>query len=489
MKLTKRIIDRTTYESWQDEQVTLLESRWRAGDIDEAELKSKVDVVRNGYAGKDGSRQFKSCILWDDQLKGFGLRVTPANVKTFIFKYRTEDRRTRVMTVCRYGDKTVDQARGMASKLRGKVDDDKDPLQEKRERRRKAKRSRKQTVRHLADDYVERQKKAGRKSWFQEKQRLEKDVIPVIGDKPASAVTQTDVERILNRIQRRAMKSNQKRGGKVQANRTRTLLVSLFNYALTDTEWREFVVANPAALIARPLDEKDTRRERVLEDHEIKSLWLALDELKEDGSRMFHPVVAAGFWFRMLTGQRWSEVRSMKWSDVTTETSDIHGELVDVARWLIPKEQTKTRKREHLVPLSPQAEAVIEEMRGFQGENGGLESYVFPSPRKPDAPLAHSCKAFARWREQAKIEVTDEGPLRQTDIRRTVVTGMSRLGIPLEIRQAVVNHSPQDVTRQHYDRYDYLAEKRAALLRWADHVDRSISDEKPQAKVVRMPQR
>jgi integrase len=57
------------------------------------------------------------------------------------------------------------------------------------------------------------------------------------------------------------------------------------------------------------------------------------------------------------------------------------------------------------------------------------------------------------------------------DLRRTLETGLARLGVVREIRDRVLNHKPQGVGDQHYNRHDYAAEKRAALALWAKHVE------------------
>jgi integrase len=166
----------------------------------------------------------------------------------------------------------------------------------------------------------------------------------------------------------------------------------------------------------------------------------------------------------------------MQWSDVVQERINIGGRLVEIALWRIPAERTKNG-REHLLPLSPQVERVLKELRPMPG--GGV--WVFPSPRRTGEPLGECNKAFARWREGAEV-----GAIRHSDIRRTVTTGLSRLGFRLEIRQAILNHTPQDVTRRHYDRHDQIPEMRQALCRWGNEVDRIVSGKAEASKVSRI---
>jgi hypothetical protein len=66
-------------------------------------------------------------------------------------------------------------------------------------------------------------------------------------------------------------------------------------------------------------------------------------------------------------------------------------------------------------------------------------------------------------------------PFSPKDLRSTVKTGMARLGVIKEIRDAVQNHKPQGIGDRAYNFHAYAKEKREALMRWADHVSGLIS--------------
>jgi integrase len=74
-------------------------------------------------------------------------------------------------------------------------------------------------------------------------------------------------------------------------------------------------------------------------------------------------------------------------------------------------------------------------------------------------------------------------PFKPHDLRRTLRTGLSRLRVPFEVREAVIGHSAKGLVRV-YDRYDLLPEKASALAAWAAHVETVVSGEPRRAQVV-----
>jgi integrase len=138
------------------------------------------------------------------------------------------------------------------------------------------------------------------------------------------------------------------------------------------------------------------------------------------------------------------------------------------ARWIIPATRSKNR-RAHLLPLSEPARQTILSALELTGTN---DDYLFPSPSVRDAPIsAHALAvAMARFGSNADISVAKSwraDPPTPHDLRRTLATRLAELGIAKEDRDAVLNHTPRDVGKKHYDLYDREREKRRALELWA----------------------
>lgn len=253
---------------------------------------------------------------------------------------------------------------------------------------------------------------------------IARDLVPAFGPMRAALIRPRDVAALLDSIVQR--------GAPIQANRIRALLSRIFAFGLA----REIVLTNPAAVSERPT--KEIPREVYLEDAQIVALWRALEYRQPSYRNLIR--------FLLLTAQRVSEAREMKWSELA-------GDL-----WEIPGERSKNG-RPNLVPLSAPALAVLEAQRRL----GISSAYVFPAPKDHASPWAlSSISAAARTlRDVAGCEWQPK------DLRRTAATIMSRLGFRLWVPR-VLNHTEQGVTSV-YDRHAYIPEKRQALAALGDH--------------------
>jgi integrase len=117
------------------------------------------------------------------------------------------------------------------------------------------------------------------------------------------------------------------------------------------------------------------------------------------------------------------------------------------------------------------------------------DEFLFPSPSIKDAPVTAHALAVAMARFAESLESTtgkswrDEPPSPH-DLRRTVATRLAELGIAKEDRDAVLNHTPRDVGKKHYDLYDREREKRRALELWASVLTAITEEQKSSADVV-----
>jgi integrase len=155
----------------------------------------------------------------------------------------------------------------------------------------------------------------------------------------------------------------------------------------------------------------------------------------------------------LLTGQRIKEILGMRWDEID----------MDQRIWILPNSRTKPR-REHTVPLTPTAMIIIKRMQRYPD----TDIYLFPKLGDRHAPMALSSVSRAINRLCSTTEALAKFTPR--DIRRTVKTLMGDLGISKETRDRIQNHALNDVSTRHYDRYDYLKEKRTALEAWDRHL-------------------
>jgi integrase len=165
----------------------------------------------------------------------------------------------------------------------------------------------------------------------------------------------------------------------------------------------------------------------------------------------------------IVTGQRESEVAKMRWEHLDLEREE----------WRLPAELTKTG-RGHVVPLSPLA---LEILGSMEHKDAG---FVFPSQR-PGSKNAVTGFSKIKRRLDKQSRVTG---WRYHDLRRTLATGMQRLGVRLEVTEAVLNHvsgSRAGIVGV-YQRHEYGPEKRQALDAWGREVERIIG--RGEAKVI-----
>jgi integrase len=155
----------------------------------------------------------------------------------------------------------------------------------------------------------------------------------------------------------------------------------------------------------------------------------------------------------ILTGQRRNEVARMQWGELDHERR----------LWTLPRERVKNDRR-HEVPLSPQAVAIIQSLPRIG------DQYVFTlNGKKPingfnnDKRRIDDLSGVSDWVFH--------------DLRRTVASGMARLGISLGIIEKVLNHVSGSFAGivGVYQRHEFAEEKRTALEKWADHVGQLVT--------------
>jgi len=258
-----------------------------------------------------------------------------------------------------------------------------------------------------------------------------------LGRTACRALRRSDVKACLEDIARNAP---------VMSNRLFQLIRATLRFAVRE----ELLDSNPCAGLQRP--RRETERERVLADEEIKVLWKALAEES--------PPVAAAVKMLLLLGQRSTETLEMRWSDLDLEAG--------VPIWTIAGRFRKGH-RLHVVPLSPFASRILAELRPVTRD----------SPRVFDGVT--SANAERDWwgaiRKRAMASGIGERFTRH-DLRSTCATGCSRLGAAESTVSRILGHviiaGTVPVTERH-DRFAHLPERAAALKAWGAHVEALVA--------------
>ena len=278
---------------------------------------------------------------------------------------------------------------------------------------------------------------------------------------PRRIWTARSVVRALDALTRRRKRKDGDGAGRAKGaamiGRTAAYGRAAFGWAVK----RGSVGTNPFA--ALPIVKGAAKRERVLSDLEMAEIWRAAGE----ASVPFGPIIR----LLILTGQRRGEVAGMAWS----ELSD------DLTIWSLPAERTKNGTA-HNVPLSAPARSLLKPfMCEDPGERHASGQLVFPGVAgTPFAGWSKAKVALDKAIMAARAKAAKRGgkapapltPWNVHDLRRTVATGLQRLGVRLEVTEAVLNHisGSRGGIAGVYQRHDWAAEKRAALDAWAGHV-------------------
>jgi len=146
-------------------------------------------------------------------------------------------------------------------------------------------------------------------------------------------------------------------------------------------------------------------------------------------------------------------------------------EIDEQARvWIIPSTKTKNAKT-HAVPLSRQAFEIIQGTPRVAGEDRVFAAFPVRNFNRSKERLDARMQLAKRWTAH--------------DLRRTLATGLQRLGVRLEVTEAVLNHTSGSRAGivGVYQRHDWADEKRIALQRWADYIDKLVGGAK-EPKVI-----
>lgn len=244
--------------------------------------------------------------LWDTEMKGFGVRMMPSGVASFIIKYRTMENRQRKMTVGRVGTMTVDQARQLAREHLTEVSKGGDPSAERQQLRRTA------TLAEVSDDYLaEAKTRLKPNSYLTNESNIKVHVLPLLGKRSVASITRADVTRMQSDIiagktaRKREGRGGRTTGGTSAAHRATVMLGSLLAHAKANGVISE----NVAFGVRKP---KTNKQKRYLSDAEIVSLGKALDAADTES-----PVALAAVRFLLLSGCRRMEVLalSLDWID------------------------------------------------------------------------------------------------------------------------------------------------------------------------------
>jgi integrase len=346
-------------------------------------------------------------ITWDSDPPGFGVRVTAAGSRSFIFNYRVRGSgQERRQTIGGFPSWNTGAARTEARRLRRLVDLGEDPRGEIAEERGAP------TVFDLIDRFEREhlpRKRPATVTAYSRNIRLH--IRPFFGPhKKVQDVTFSDVDRLHRKVT--------ESGSPYQANRVHAVVSKLFALAI---RW-QMRTDNPARGVEHNYEEK---RKRYMQGDELPRLMTALAETPD---RQFANIIL----LLILTGARRGEVQSMRWADL------------DLKRgiWSKPAAMVK-QKTDHIIPLSA---AVLDVLKTIKP---GKSEWVFPSVESKSGHRAELKKGWAALLRRADIK-----GLRLHDLRHSFASQLVSSGASLPMIGALLGHSNVSTTARYSHLYD-----------------------------------
>ena len=374
---------------------------------------------------RDAQPEPKTRILWDQEVKGLGVRITPKGTKAYVLDYRMNGRRHRVV-LARTAEISLEEVRKRAGAERVRVRaGESDLLTRRREAR--ASPTVNEGLERFFAEYVPARLAAGRMAPGTVdgyRQQATRYLRPALGRRRIADITRHDIERMVAPLATAAP---------VQRNRVLAFTSRLFRL-FEDWQLRP-QHTNPTRGIERAREEA---RDRVLSPSEMTALGVALARAQHD-----QPAAVAAIRLAALTGLRIGEVLSMRW------------EHVKVADNTVVLPHTKTGRRVHGLPV-----AALELLTGLPRING----YVFTTGRDAAITYQTAHAAFATLAREAGLS-----DVRLHDLRRTVMTSAARAGLGTHVLRDLLGHK----TTAMADRY--IRHAGAAVHEAQEHIGAAIN--------------
>ena len=386
-------------------------------------------AIRNAKPGEKTARLFDG--------GGLYLEVTPAGGKWWRLKYRYAGKEKR-LSLGTYPDVSLKDARGRRDEARRLLSEGIDPSDH-----RKAQKTAKAVLAANTFEAVAREWIA----WHLSKKspshrdkvasRLERDVFPYLGSKPIALIKAPDVLTVIRRVEaRNALET---------AHRVKGHIGQVMRYAVQTGR----AEADPTQSLRGALPSWTKQHMAApTEPAKVGELLRMVDSFAGG------PVVGAALRLLPLLFVRPGELRTMRWEQIDTEAKE----------WRYTASKTKT---EHLVPLSKQALAILEDLRPLTGHLPG--GWVFPGGRSTKKPMSDMAinAAYRRLGIDTQNELTGHG---WRACARTLLH--ENLHYLPEVIEHQLAHAVPDSLGRAYNRTRFIRERRKMMQEWADYLEK-----------------
>lgn len=365
---------------------------------------------------------------------GLYLDVRANGSKYWRLKYRYSGKE-RLLAFGMFPEVSLAEARRRRSDARACLREGRDPGVVKRAEKVAMKVAEANTFEAVSREWLDTQKKKLSDSTFAKAEwTLEKLAFPWLGSRPIAAIIPADILATVRRVE--------SRGANETAHRLKQRIQQVFRYAIA-TQRAE---RNPASELRDALKPVVSRRRAAITDP------TSIGELLRDieGYRG-HLSTLCALKLAPLVFVRPGELRHAEWTEIDLEA----------AEWRIPAAKMKMRE-EHIVPLAPQALAILSEIQPLTGGR----RYVFPGVRSVHEPMSeNTVNAALRRLGYDKETMCGHG------FRALASTRLNEMGFAPDVIERQLAHAERNKVRAAYNRAQHLSERRRMMLEWAGYLD------------------
>lgn len=364
---------------------------------------------------------------------GLFLLVTAAGGKYWRMKYRIAGKE-KLLALGVYPEVALIEARDKRNKARKMVLDGVDPSHEKKTAKRAAELKGDNTFQRVAIAWLALQRgKLAASTTENIRAALTAHAFPKIGHRPIADITPAEFLEMLRRIE--------SQGALETARRVCQWCGRVFRFAIISG----LASYNPAADMRGALMTGKVEHRAALSAADLPAFLKKLD----DPLIRLNPLTRLALHLLLLTFVRPGELRAAEWAEFDTEK----------AQWRIPAERMKMRAP-HLVPLSRQALAILEQLKPISGHS----HLLFPAVTDPQKCLSDNTLTQA-IRRRLGFDATAHG------MRATASTILNEQGWRPDVIERQLAHKEQNEVRAAYHRSEYLEDRRRMMQGWADYLD------------------
>jgi integrase len=367
---------------------------------------------------------------------GMYLLIKPDGGRYWRLDYRFVGKR-RTLALGVYPIVTLSESRARWQAARKSLAQNIDPVTAKRVAKRAAKLAGENTFETVAREWLNNQRRRLAPRYCALLlARLEADIFPQIGSRPIDELYAPELLDALKRVE--------KRGVIETARRLRQICGQVFRYAVAGGLAKHDPSADLRGALTSP---GRPRGHTAMPLEELPNFLFALANYDGDGRTRL------ALRLMVLTFTRTTELRAARWSEI----ENLEG---DEPVWRVPAERMKM-KREHIVPLAPQAVAILRKLRALPGSDAS--PFLFPSPSR-HGHMSNNTMLYALYRTGYHGRATVHG------FRAMASTALNEMGFRPDVIERQLAHQEQNSVRAAYNRAEYLTERRIMMERWADHV-------------------